>query len=65
MNNKNFLRGVGFGTIVVALAVATAFGGQPLQNGDFSVGLTGWNVEYGTVIDGGGYALFEEDPFYL
>jgi len=36
-----------------------------LSNGDFSDGLNGWTVEYGTVTDGGAYALFEEDAFSL
>jgi hypothetical protein len=46
-----------------ALSVATA--APTLQNGDFSGGLTGWTVEYGTVTDGGGYALFQEDTASL
>jgi hypothetical protein len=66
MSNKDFLRGVGFGTIVVALVGVAAFAGPTLQNGDFSApDLIGWTVEYGTVTDGGGYALFEEDAFSL
>ncbi|MBA7656029.1 hypothetical protein ES703_63942 [subsurface metagenome] len=36
-----------------------------LVNGDFSAGLSGWTLEWGTVTDGGGYALFEEDAFDL
>lgn len=58
--------------IVVVVVVAflyslspTAFAGATLPNGDFSSGLSGWIVEYGTVTDGGGYALFEEDAFDL
>jgi len=34
-------------------------------NGDFSAGLSDWTLEYGTVSGGGGYALFQEDPFDL
>jgi hypothetical protein len=39
--------------------------GQPtaeatVVNGDFSNGLHGWTVESGNVINGGGYALFQE-----
>lgn len=36
-----------------------------VENGDFSAGLSGWTVEWVTVTDGGGYALFEEDAFDL
>lgn len=35
-----------------------------IVNGDFSAGLSGWSVDPfgGDVVDGGGYALFVEDP---
>jgi MYXO-CTERM domain-containing protein len=65
MANKSFLRTIRFSAIVVALLSVTSFAGTTLQNGNFSAGLTGWNVEFGTVTDGGGYALFEEDQFEL
>jgi hypothetical protein len=65
MNNKSFFKGSGFSTIVVVLAGLTAFAGPTLQNGNFSSGLTDWNVEYGTVTDGGGYAKFQEDAMSL
>ena len=47
------------------MAVPTASAGLSLQNGDFSSGLTAWTVEYGSVTDGGGFALFQEDPAFL
>lgn len=65
MANKSYLKTIQFSAIVIAFSSVTSFAGPTLQNGDFSAGLTGWNVEYGTVTDGGGYALFEEDPFDL
>jgi len=37
--------------------------GPSLQNGDFSIpALSAWTVEFGDVTDGGGFALFQEDP---
>ena len=35
--------------------------GAALINGDFSSGLTGWQVDSGMVSDGGGFTFFEED----
>ncbi len=61
MSCKNFIRVVCVSGIVVALGGVTAFGLPTLQNGDFSAGLNSWVVESGTVIDGGGHALFFED----
>jgi hypothetical protein len=57
----------------VVLVMFVAFGGMaiaaptlPLENGNFSTpGLSGWNIEYGDVTDGGGYALFQEHPTSL
>jgi hypothetical protein len=53
--------------MVVSLFVLSIASAAPtLQNGDFSTpGLAGWTVEYGTVTDGGGYALFQEDAASL
>jgi len=34
-------------------------------NDDFSSGLASWTIEWGTVTDGGGFALFEEDTLHL
>jgi hypothetical protein len=65
MEDKSIFRCVVFGSIIVALAGMTVFGGLTLQNGDFSAGLSGWTVEYGDVTDGGGYALFQEHPIDL
>lgn len=63
---NNFFKLSGFSALIVAFAGLTAFAGPTLPNGDFSTpGLSGWTVEYGTVTDGGGYALFQEDPFDL
>lgn len=63
---NNFFKLFGFSALIVAFAGLTAFAGPTLQNGDFSTpGLSGWTVEYGTVTDGGGFALFEEDAFDL
>ncbi len=63
---NNCIKLFGFSALIVAFAGLTAFAGPTVQNGDFSTpGLSGWTVEYGTVTDGGGYALFEEDPFDL
>ncbi len=61
---------VSFKSAVIAIVIVlssslSAFSAPSLQNGDFSAGLTGWNVEYGTVTDGGGHALFQEDPLSL
>ncbi len=62
----NSIKLFGFSALIVAFTGLTAFAGPTLQNGDFiTPGLSGWTVEYGTVTDGGGYALFEEDPFDL
>lgn len=51
--------------VVGLFALSVASAAPTLQNGDFSGGLTGWTVEYGTVTDGGGYALFQEDTSSL
>jgi len=55
--------------VIVGLALfsgSLVFAVPTIENGDFSTpGLSGWTVEYGTVTDGGGYALFEEDSFEL
>ena len=57
-----------FRRICVVLAAGVLFlaAGQvsaDITNGDFSAGLTGWTTA-GPVSDGGGYALFEEDPLF-
>ena len=51
--------------VVSLFAMSVASAAPTLQNGDFSAGLTGWTVEYGTVTDGGGYAKFQEDAVSL
>lgn len=65
MANKSILKTIQFIAIVIALLSLESFAGPTLQNGDFSAGLSNWTVEYGTVTDGGGFALFEEDPSSL
>lgn len=51
--------------LVCLLCAPLAIAAPSVSNGDFSAGLTDWTVEYGTVTDGGGFALFEEDAFEL
>lgn len=51
--------------LVCLLYTPLAIAAPSVSNGDFSAGLTDWTVEYGTVTDGGGFALFEEDAFDL
>jgi len=53
------------GLTVILLSGQLGFAGPTLQNGDFSAGLNGWDVEWGDVTDGGGYALFQEHPIDL
>ncbi len=65
MKRQSFFKSAGLIIIIVASAGLTVFAGPTLQNGDFSAGLNNWTLEYGTVTDGGGYALFEEDLFSL
>ena len=60
-NNSAKLFAVG---LAVTLLFATLASAIP-TNGDFSAGLTDWTVEYGTVTDGGGFALFSEDALSL
>lgn len=62
MEDKGIVRFVVFGSVIAVLATVTAFGGPTLQNGDFSAGLSSWDVEWGTVSPDSGHALFEEDP---
>lgn len=65
MNDKSFFRCGGFAVIVVVLAGLPGVADLTPQNGDFSLGLSSWTVEYGIVTDGGGFALFQEDPTSL
>ena len=65
MKEKRFFELLGFSVMVLTIAGLTAYASPTPLNGDFSAGLTDWNLEYGTVTDGGGFALFEEDPFSL
>jgi hypothetical protein len=61
MNSKQ-LRLFGSGVSILVLS-SLAMAGPSLENGDFSIpALAGWTVEYGDVTDGGGFALFQEDP---
>jgi len=62
MKKKTYLKSLGVGGIALLCLCLTTFAGQTLQNGDFSAGLSNWTVEYGSVTDGGGYALFQEHP---
>lgn len=64
MKKKWVFKRMGFCGMVVALAGVTAVAAPALQNGDFSSGLGSWTVESGAVSDGGGFALFEEDPVF-
>ena len=65
MKRNTYLKLLGAAGIALLSLCLTSFAGPTLQNGDFSAGLSNWTVEYGTVTDGGGYALFEEDAFDL
>jgi hypothetical protein len=65
MEGRSITKCGGLAVILMALTGVTALADMSLQNGDFSLGFTGWTVEYGTVTDGGGYALFQEDPTSL
>jgi hypothetical protein len=65
MKNKTYLKSLGVGGIGLLCLCLTSLAGPTLQNADFSAGLSNWTVEYGTVTDGGGFALFEEDLFDL
>ncbi len=51
--------------LVCLLCAPLAIAAPTVSNGDFTAGLTDWAVEWGTVTDGGGFALFEEDAFDL
>lgn len=62
MGNYFFCRFV-FAVILFVCISPTLYAN--LSNGDFSAGLNGWTVEYGTVTDGGGFALFQEHPVDL
>jgi len=65
MKEKRFFELLGFSVMVLTIAGLTAYASPTPLNGDFSAGLTDWNLEYGTVSDGGGYALFQEHPIDL
>ena len=60
MKKKTYLKSLGVGGIALLCLCLTTLAGPTLQNGDFSSGLDFWNPEYGTVTDGGGFALFQE-----
>jgi len=60
MKKKTYLKSLGVGGIALLCLCLTSLAGPTVENGDFSAGLTGWTVEYGTVTDGGGFALFQE-----
>jgi hypothetical protein len=60
MKEKRFFELLGFSVMVLTTAGLTAYASPTPLNGDFSAGLTDWNLEYGTVTDGGGFALFQE-----
>ena len=62
---RDCLRCIGVAMTVVAFVSLTAFADLVPQNGDFSDGLNHWTVEYGSVTNGGGLALFQEDPGFL
>lgn len=62
MKRKTHLKSVSVGGFALLSLCLTTFAGPTVQNGGFSSGLDFWTVEYGTVTDGGGYALFQEDP---
>jgi hypothetical protein len=64
MKKKSHVEWVASCVLVVLCTALPVCAG--ITNGDFSTpGLYGWMVEYGTVTDGGGFALFEEDAFDL
>jgi hypothetical protein len=64
MKKKSHLKSVALCVLVVLCTALAGFAG--ITNGDFSTpGLYAWTVEYGTVTDGGGFALFEEDSSSL
>lgn len=65
MKKKTYLKSLGVGGIALLCLCLTTLAGPTVENGDFSAGLSHWDVEYGSVTDGGGYALFEEDAFSL
>ena len=67
MKEKRFFERLGLGVIVLALASVTAYAGPTIENGDFSAGLTGWDVDPPgcVVLDPGGYAVIVEDPTYF
>ncbi len=51
------------GILLLFLLTGAVWAAPTLQNGDFSNGLEGWDVEFGTVTDGGGFAYFQEDDW--
>ena len=63
MNGKIFLRVSTLASVLIAFGVSAAFGIP--TNGNFASGLVSWDVEYGRVNDGGGFALFTEDNIEL
>jgi hypothetical protein len=63
MGNRFFCRFVLSVILFVCISPTVLYAN--VQNGDFSAGLSGWTIEYGTVVDGGGYVLFEEDALSL
>jgi len=61
MKNKTHLKALALCAVLFLFTVKAGL--ADITNGDFSAGLTGWTVEYGTVTEGPGFALFEEDLF--
>jgi len=51
-------------TVLILMPQSLVLADVSVENGDFSAGLSGWSVDPfgGNVVDGGGYALFVEDP---
>jgi len=60
MKIQSLFKSAIFIAFIIASAGLTAFAAPTVQNGDFSAGLANWTLEYGDVIDGGGFALFQE-----
>ncbi|MBN2137180.1 MAG: hypothetical protein JW720_05190 [Sedimentisphaerales bacterium] len=67
MARRFFFKSSSLGTITFVLFMSLSTSAMPLQNGDFSAGLTGWDVDPfgGPVIDGGGFALLSEDDVVM
>lgn len=64
MRTNAFMRHSVIAGVLLCISLP-GFANPRLQNGDFSAGLSAWTVEYGRVADGGGFALFDEDPSSL